>query len=94
MSGPILQYFEAEKTVRDYVCSQCWGHLVIVDDAQTRNRVECSQCKGTTFHSKHFVRTQQAADRDRAYQARQLGALVGYKPHTAAENLKALGVQA
>lgn len=38
----------ADKTVRDYVCSRCWGHLLKFPEPERRWIVKCHACGDET----------------------------------------------
>jgi len=38
----------AEITIRDYVCSNCWGHLLMFQSIEGQWRVECHRCRENT----------------------------------------------
>jgi hypothetical protein len=64
---------DAEKMVRDCVCSDCWGDLTAKFNHQTRNsEVTCStkDCPGHGVVSKRFVEKREQASRGEAMEAR------------------------
>ena len=45
-----------QTTVKRYVCSKCWGHLVAYADDETRWKVECPRCgPGQGFVTKYYA---------------------------------------
>jgi len=44
----VMHYLLAEQIVRDYICSNCWGHLVEFIEPGQMSRVECANCGADT----------------------------------------------
>ncbi len=53
----LMDYPNAQRTVRDCVCSLCWGVLVMHPAADRLFKVECADCKHDTvgYVTKHYV---------------------------------------
>ena len=53
----LLDDILAEITVRDYVCSNCWGHLNMYPAGKRQWRVECHNCGEHTvgFVTKYYT---------------------------------------
>lgn len=69
MMGLIMSAHWAELTVRDYVCSTCWGSLRVEPQNETPNVVVCcSTCEQTRgFVSEYYVNERRTQDHFDAY---------------------------
>lgn len=86
---------ELDDTLRDYVCSTCWGTLSFVVVDQKRYAI-CPRCKEDTqgYTSRKFAdRKREESTHEYEEARRNLSRLLGWKQghHTEQENLKALG---
>ena len=52
----------ASLTLRDYVCSNCWGHLVAIPAEGRKWRVECAKCGNETkgYVTKFYAQRRQS----------------------------------
>lgn len=92
-----VEYHEAQKLVRDYVCSKCWGVLKIVPGLNRKFHVLCCTCDQDTvgYTTKHYVDEQKGNSQQDAKEVKQMLEDVGVLPKpekkSTAQLLKELG---
>ena len=69
----------SETTVRDYVCSVCWGHLIRRRYDLEYDLVECGVYGNlhAGYVTKHWVERQRQADQDNASEAKDMLRTIG-----------------
>ena len=77
----------AALTVRDYVCSNCWGHLLKFPTPDGMWRVECARCEGDTrgYVTKFYASKRLAESRADKLDVRENLRGLGILPPTPAE---------
>lgn len=94
----IMHYLLAEQLVRDYCCSNCWGHLVEFIEPGSMSRVECHQCGADTpgFVKKNYAsrrRNDSFAEKAEVEALLHQIGIIQASKRTAAEVLKDLGIE-
>jgi len=94
----VMEYTMAELTIRDYLCSVCWGHLTSRRVSHDLEHVYCAQYpeEHSGFVTKHWVERQRQADAANYVDARDLLHSIGlienqHKDKSAEQLLEELG---
>lgn len=93
----VMGTLEAQETERDYVCSACWGHLLLRDAGEHDSWVvECHRCEDTPgFVTKRYAEERRSNSRaelrDVRRMMRKIGALPAEKRGTESSILHDLG---
>lgn len=93
----VMGTVDAQETVRDYVCSACWGHLLMMDAGEHDSWiVECHNCEDTPgFVTKRYAEERRSSSlgelREVRRMLRKIGALPAEERRSEQSILKDLG---